>query len=229
MYQKRQPWHNLRTALAYAAVLVIGSVLRLQPWGGNPTQAAQPATVPSAQSEVPLPESLAVAVLGFYDRVDRGQYAEAYDASFEARWIGLPDGSYQPAGLSSKQEFVDALTKEFGANGLSLRIDAIQILDAAPLPLPGDSSLDSPEYAVLAYLPDDRKLAGLYEVQLAGSLGDSCTPLPWHKRLILADFADGQPRVLLSGGARPGSTHKNEWFTDDDPFASQVSEQEKSN
>ncbi len=230
MYQTHKPQHNLRFALTCVAVLAIACVLRLQPWRVKAEPAAQPVTdAPAAEANAPIPAALANVVFDFYDRVDRGQYGEAYDLCLENQWKGQPDGSYQHAGLTPKQELVDALTSEFGINGVSIHIDAIQILDAAPLPLPSAPTLDPPEYAALAHLPAQPKLTALHEVHMAGSVGDSCTPLPWHKRLIVAGFEDGQFKVLLAGGPRPESTHKSEWFTDGDPFAgSQLSDQEQS-
>ncbi len=225
--------HKLRFALASVAVLVIGCLLRLEPWqaGAGPAAQTSVTATPVAAGETAssMPANLVLTILGFYDKVDRGLYAEAYEVSLENKWELQPDGSYKHAGLVSKQEFVDTLTGEFGANGVSIRLDSIQFEGATPLPLPDAPTTNPPEYAVLGHLPDGLKLTSLYAVQMHGSLGDSCTPLPWWKKVIVAGTSDGQFKVLLPGGPRPGSIHKNEWFSDKDPFGgSQLVDEEAS-
>jgi hypothetical protein len=220
MHYRSQPQHNLRFAITSFVLLVVACVLRVQPWRAVASPAAQDASLAGlGQASTPLPADLASMVVSFYDNIDRGLYGEAFDSSFENRWSSQSDGSYRHEGITSKQEFVDALTAEFGANGVSLRLDAIQVLDASPLPLPGGIGSDPPEYAILAHLPAQPALSGLYQVHMHGALGDSCTPLAWWKQVTVASFADGQLRILLPGGVRPGGTHRDEWFTDNDPFA----------
>ena len=206
--------------LTCVVVFALGGLLRLQPW--RPAPEVKPTEAVEVVSWVALPPGLGETIFLFYDKVDRGQYGEAYDLSLEVRWEALPDGSYRNVGLTPRQEFVDALTAELGQNGVNLNIVAKQILAATPLPLDSTAMADRPELTTLAYLSAGQRPTSLYEVDVTGVLGDVCTPLRFDRRLTVAEFAKGKWKLLLPGGSRPGNARKDEWFTNGDSFAGKL-------
>lgn len=210
-------WKSLMFPVACVVVFALGVVLRLQPWRVMP-EVAQARALPGS-IQVKLPAGLGEVVFNFYERLDRGQYGEAYDMSLENQWAPQADGAYMAMGLTPRQEFVDALTAEMGANGELIAVPATQVLAVNPI-TPGQKPLaEQPEQAVLNHLPAGLRLKTLYEVDVTGMVGDVCTPARFDKRLIVADFGDGQWKVLLPGGPRPDSKRKTEWFTNGNPFA----------
>lgn len=212
--------HNSLFVLACAGALVLGGILRLQPWldrAASVSPAAAEAT--ETPSALRLPERLVGVLLDFYDLVDRGQYEKAYDLALENVWQPTFGEIYVHKGLTERKEFVDALNTELEPNGLNLAIFAIRVASGGPLPIPAEPGLARTEFAVLDHLPGGLELASLYEVELEGWLGDACTPGPWRKHAVAAELSDGSWRVLLSGGPRPENKRRSEWFTDTNPFA----------
>lgn len=178
--------------------------------------------VPSADSQQPrkpFPTGLGETVRKFYEAADRGLYKEAYQLALENKWQAKAPDTYALAGLTSQDEFVHALTEQWGDNGVDLTINEMDLLSASPLgtnrPLPSEW----PELYTLADLPADTLVEDIYEVQIHGSLMERCSLWQWDKRLLVAKLTPGEWKVLLPGIPDNRISHIQVWFLDKNPFA----------
>lgn len=167
-----------------------------------------------------LPRGLRETVLGFYERLDRGHYSEAFQISLENQWVEKGQETYAPMGLTSQADFVAALTQEWGANGVDLNVISVDVIDGAPIaPIP-QASRERPELFALDSLPSGTRVEEMYEVQIGGSIMRQCSAWDWNKRLVVAKLSgiDGW-RVLLPGIPDSQTPRLEEWFLDQNPFA----------
>jgi hypothetical protein len=162
-------------------------------------------------------------VLDFYHLVDKGNYAAAYQLSFENRWLKGAEKSYTPKGVTSQEEFIDTLSDEIGSNGMGLNIISIEVLGQTPLPATDWAASNRPELHPLKTLALGSQVEAVFEVEVAGVLLGRCSRWDWHEKVLVAKLSgENGWRLLLPGSPNPSSPHHEEWFLDRDPFKGKV-------
>jgi len=167
----------------------------------------------SVESES-MPVEGSNAVLDFYNAVDKGRYADAYDLTLENHWSQAGGDVSEVDGLTTEDQFVSSLTDELGANGMSLNIIAIQTLDQTPLPRAERNPEVYPELSVLESLPAGARVEQVYRVHVGGTLLGRCSRWDWSKHILIAKVKGDGWRVLLPGVKGPYQPHYEEWFLD---------------
>lgn len=214
---------DLRFILICLLLFVVGGLLRIQSgWIVWPQQVE---ASPKSNQEL-SPEALVElqrAVLDFYNLVDKGRYTEAYQLSFENRWVKSENGTYSTTGLITQDEFVDVLSNEIGGNGMGLNIINIEVVGQSPLAADQWMSAARPELQILKSLPDDVQVQGIYEVEVGGVLLGRCSRWDWHDKVLVAKLSGANGwRLLLPGSLESTSPHHEEWFLDRDPFKGKI-------
>lgn len=215
-----KPNRDLRFVLICLVLFALGGLLRIQTGWIVLAWPVEASNLPSSQelSEEALLE-LKQVVLDFYQLVDKGNYAEAYQLSFENKWLKMESGVYKPNELTSQEEFIDTLSNEIGGNGMGLNIISIEVVGQAPLPPSQWLSPDRPELYTLEMLPAETRVQGIYEVEVGGALLGRCSRWDWYDKVLVARLqGENRWRLLLPGSPEPTSPHHEEWFLDRNPL-----------
>jgi hypothetical protein len=196
-----------------------GSLLRIQSgWLALPKLAVAK-TLPVIQElDTEATAELHETVLDFYNLVDKGNYVEAYQVSYENKWLKTDEGQPTSIGLISQDEFVDTLSSEIGPNGMGLNIISLEILGQWPLPSEQWTSSDRPELQALNFLPYE-EIQGVYEVEVGGTLLGACSRWDWSDKVLVARLqGENEWKLLLPGRPDINSPHHEEWFLDRNPW-----------
>lgn len=209
--------HDLRFGLVCLVLIVVGGWIRLsagwQPFGLG-------AEVHAGAGEA-SPADLSASVLRFYELIDDGHYAAAYQLVLENRWQVSSTGDYSVEGLMSEAEFVATLNREMGSQGLGQNIIKIAVTAVSPYTLTAGIPPDRPELWTLSFLPGSVQVEEVRQVRVAGALLGRCSQWDWDERLLAARVRDGttsQWRLLLPGLLDDRFPHYQEWFMDRNPL-----------
>ena len=214
--------HDGRFILVCIALFLVGGGLRLATGGLSLPWAAVAAGFPGAAStgrSEQVPSEAGTIVLDFYRAVDKGRYADAYALALENRWSQAAGDASEAVGLTAEDQFVNSLTDELGANGMSLNIISIDMFDMAPLPSVEQKPEVYPELRTLRFLPAGTRVASVYRVHVGGTLLGRCSRWDWSKQVLVAQLKGKGWRVLLPGVKGRYQPHYEEWFLDRAPQA----------
>ena len=210
---------NLKFVFVCLVIFIAGGLLRLQSGWITISWLIRSSALPvrlDLDSEA-LAEMQAT-VLNFYNLVDKGRYAEAYQLGFENKWQKLASGEYRPVGLVPTEEFVDRLNQEIGSNGMGLNIISLEVMSQTVLSPDQWHVSDRPELQALNFIPDKVLTESIYEVEIEGVMLGRCSRWDWHDTVLVAHLNDGEWKLLLPGSPDDISPHYEEWFLDRNPF-----------
>ena len=224
MSQVSRSGHNVRFIIICLALFLGGGFLRSQSgWLTLPRQVetlAPPAAGEPLEQQEQLPPGLRETVFNFYEWIDRGHYKEAHQISLENKWLERGPDTYVRVGLTSQDEFVDALNREWRVNGTDLSVVTMDLLTADRLLPERRTPSERPELYTLNDLPPGIQAEDIYEVKVAGLVIERCSTWEWDKKLLVAKLGGtGGWKILLPGIPDARFLRAEVWFLDKNPFA----------
>jgi len=216
--------HNVRFIIICLALFLGGGFLRSQSGGLTLPRPVETLTPPAAgeplEQQEQLPPGLRETVSNFYEWIDRGYYKEAHQISLENKWLERGPDTYVRGGLTSQDEFVNALNQEWRVNGTDLNVVTLDVLRADRLLPERRTPSERPELYTLNDLPPGIQAEDIYEVTVAGLVIERCSTWEWDKKLLVAKLGGtGGWKILLPGIPDARFLRAEVWFLDKNPFA----------
>jgi hypothetical protein len=158
-------------------------------------------------------------VLNIYAYIDKGNFTDLYNLSFEGKWnvkedeIGIPK-SYLLDELIDKSSFIEHARSDYGKNGWRLHFTSLEITNVTNVSRSYFANKFPHENEILNYIDQENSIKRIYIVFITGYIVGSCAIIDWEKELPLIWTNRGWKAIVTGTPEDLSPIHREQWLTD---------------